>query len=97
MTDMDKMTVIQRYILFVFICAVVVACKDDDKEYVEEAATEVTFTTTVQTRAVTNVVTKLEDGVAMNVFMAEETAVESLQPVKKGFLPRGSVERNACY
>lgn len=76
------MTAIQRYILLVLVCAVVMACKDDDKEYAEEPATEVTFTTTVQTRAVANVVTKLEDGDAMNVFMAEETAVESLQQAK---------------
>lgn len=79
---MNKMTAIQRYILLVLVCAVVMACKDDDKEYAEEPATEVTFTTTVQTRAVANVVTKLEDGDAMNVFMAEETAVESLQQAK---------------
>lgn len=76
------MNAIQRYILFVLACAVVMACKDDDKEYAEEPATEVTFTTTVQTRAVANVVTKLEDGDAMNVFMAEETAAESLQQAK---------------
>lgn len=70
------MTAIQRYILFAIVCAVVVACKDD-KEFVEESLSEVTFTTTVQTRAVTNVVTKLDDGDAMTVFMADETAVES--------------------
>lgn len=79
---MNRMTAIQRYFLLVLVCAVVVACKDDDKEYVEEPATEVTFTTTVQTRAVTNVVTKLDDGDAMNVFMAEETADESLQQAR---------------
>lgn len=76
------MITIQRYILFILICTTIVACKDDDKEYVEETTTEVTFTTTVQTRAVTNVITKLEDGDAMNVFITEETVSESQQQVQ---------------
>ncbi|CDB11786.1 conserved domain protein [Bacteroides sp. CAG:633] len=76
------MKTIQKYILFSLIGLSAVACKDDQEELGGGEKVEVTFTTEVQTRALTNVTTDIEkDGETMNVFVLESSSITSGQEV----------------
>lgn len=77
---MDSMKSQQRYILFIFIGLFVAACSDsDDNGDGAGKKSEVSFTTEVQTRALPNVITMLENGDAMTVFMAENNTIGTAQ------------------
>lgn len=68
----NNMKALQRYILFIFVIAVAVGCSDDkDETGGIGQKTEVSFTTEVQTRALTSVITSLKDNAAMSVFVTE--------------------------
>lgn len=76
------MKTIQKYILFSFIGLSAVACKDDKEEIIGGESVEVTFTTEVQTRALTEVTTDIEkDGETMNVFIFESSSITAGQEV----------------
>lgn len=80
---MNHMKTIRKYIVFSFIgMTIATSCSDDKDEVATNIDKEVTFTTTVQTRALTNVITALKDGDAMGVYMTESNSVGADQQVK---------------
>ncbi|MDO4163440.1 MAG: fimbrillin family protein [Bacteroides sp.] len=73
------MKTIHTYILCVLTCLTVVSCKDDNDEPVDNSV-EVSFTTEVQTRALTQVLTTetLEtNGASLSLFVAESSTLST--------------------
>lgn len=67
---------LQQYILLGLVAASLVGCSDDkDETGGAGRKVEVSFTTEVQTRALTNVLTTLEDNAEMTVYLAGENAI----------------------
>lgn len=80
-----------QYILLVSLCTMMVACGSDDKNESGDKSVkvEVTFTTDVQTRALTEVTTSLTDGKEMTLFVTRRIGSENQTDACKAVCDNG--------